>query len=215
MVEVGQTFGRLTVIGTAPTAKQYRHYRCRCVCGNELTVRGTHLSYGNTKSCGCARREALAKNVASVTHGATRDGKRTPTFSSWVSIWQRVRATSGHHFKYYGGRGITVCDRWQKFENFLADMGPRPSPKHSIDRENNDGNYEPGNCRWATRSQQTRNQRPRKNKCGFHGVGWNGRCYQASISVDGRREHLGNFPSAEDAGNAYQEKRRQLEAEAG
>jgi hypothetical protein len=83
----------------------------------------------------------------------------TPEYNAWKQARMRCQNPRNARFKDYGGRGITVCERWQKYENFLSDMGPRPSPLHSLDRENNDGNYEPGNCRWATAEQQQRNMR--------------------------------------------------------
>ena len=112
---------------------------------------------------------------------------------------QRVQATHGKDHANYVQRGITVCERWLKFENFFADMGLRPSSKHSIDRKNNDGNYEPGNCRWATKEQQVHNTRDRyrNNTSGTKGVGWrrDREKWVAFISVRGKRKHLGTFKS--------------------
>ena len=105
-----------------------------------------------------------------LTHGENRRGKRTPEYISWTNLVQRCTNPKNVSFNNYGGRGITVCERWLKFENFLADMGRRPSAKHSLDRyPDNDGNYEPSNCRWATAKQQAHNSRnyhrPPKERC--------------------------------------------------
>jgi hypothetical protein len=126
-----------------------RMWRCRCDCGNEPLVAQRNLTAGNTASCGCI----VGKHKR--THGATD----TPEFMAWVAMRQRCENPRVKSFKDYGARGISVCLRWQTFETFLADMGQRPSSAHSIDREHNDGNYEPGNCRWATVGVQNNNRR--------------------------------------------------------
>lgn len=122
------------------------------------------------KTCGCCGETFSGRNGKYCSrkcansqfykHGETLNGKMTPEFKSWASMIHRCTNTHTPDYVYYGARGITICERWLKsYENFLADMGRRPSPKHSLDRIDNDGNYEPGNVRWATRTQQVRNTR--------------------------------------------------------
>ncbi len=127
-----------------------RHYLRRCKCGTEITGSLTYVLLGKSKSCGCL-------NVINHTkHGMSN----TMVHNIWGGMIQRCTNQKATAWKYYGGRGITICDRWAySFENFFSDMGNPPSKKHSIDRINNDGNYEPGNCRWATASQQAKNRR--------------------------------------------------------
>lgn len=155
----GDRFHFLTVL-SAEVDGLYRVV-CRCDCGVERPFRRRHLLSGHVKSCGCKTSEII--RAARTTHGhAPRGSPRPPEYRSWAMMLSRCRNKNFHRYRDYGARGIGVCKRWEQFENFLADMGPRPSLDHSIDRINNDGNYEPGNCRWATRKQQAANKRPRR-----------------------------------------------------
>jgi hypothetical protein len=153
---VGKTFGSLTVIEKAYSAKYGFHWKCKCLCGVEKIVRGSHLKQGATKSCGCQQ----GGNGGIIKHGyaSGRDKKPLPEYTAWLAMMARCDNPKTLHYRLYGGRGITYCERWRKFENFLADMGNRPSDEHSLDRyPNKNGNYEPTNCRWATSPQQNRN----------------------------------------------------------
>ena len=151
---VGQRFGRLIVIRFDGRDKWRKSYwLCRCDCGKEKIIGGNNLRSGNTKSCGC-----LAKNNA-LKHGHTIKGKGTRTYESWHSMIQRCTNPKDKRYKDYGGRGITVCERWlNSFPNFLEDMGDRPKG-HQIDRMNNDKGYHKSNCLWVTPKQNSRNRR--------------------------------------------------------
>lgn len=161
----GRRFGMWTVLEVhwkylSPT-KRVAFWKCRCDCGTERLVWGEALKKG-AKSCGCARFVGPRRPVKSlvgaarVSHGRTG----TPEHFAWIEMIARCENTKKRLYKNYGGRGIVVCDRWRhSFVNFLSDMGERPSPQHSLDRIDNDGNYEPGNCRWADVETQQNNRR--------------------------------------------------------
>jgi hypothetical protein len=154
--DIGETFEKLTVIAELPRdARSRRWYLVRCDCGNERAVCGANLRPGNTVSCGCYR-----SRMASVTHGDASKGARSAEYTCWTQMKQRCSNPNKDKFHYYGGRGISVCQRWiNSYESFLADMGRKPSAAHSIDRVDVNGDYEPSNCRWATSSEQIRNRR--------------------------------------------------------
>lgn len=146
----GRRFGRLTVGSYAGKSR----WNCICDCGNPCVVRRDHLEKGETTSCGCRVRERMAGLTR--THGMTK----TPEYSAWKSMKNRCYRTANANYMDYGARGVVVCERWiDSFENFLSDMGLRPSDNHSLERKNVDGNYEPENCCWATMKEQNRNRR--------------------------------------------------------
>lgn len=153
----GQKFGRLVVIKQAGKNKHGNYqWSCLCDCGKEKIVSGGHLRRGDTKSCGCLSKEKTIERQTK--HGHKRKYKRSKTYSVWTSMIQRCNNTNHQHYKNYGGRGIAVCKRWKKFDNFLEDMG-EVSAGLQIDRTDNNGNYCKSNCRWVTQKQNSRNRR--------------------------------------------------------
>jgi len=156
----GMKFNKLTVIGFSHKAGPGKFYwHTVCECGNSAVRNGIWMKIGKVKSCGCLKKVSPAR-----THGM----KNTPEYKSWSGLKSRCLQPRNKKYPSYGGRGIKVCERWlNSFENFYADMGPKPSKVHSVGRIDNDGHYEPTNCRWETPKQQSNNRRrPQRSQAG-------------------------------------------------
>ncbi len=156
-VKAGDTYNLLTVIEEVESVfysrMRSRRVLCRCECGKETVVRLSRIRSGETKACGCLQ------GLSSIRHGHAIRGTRSITYATWKSMRQRCLDPNASNYHLYGGRNIHICQQWEDFTAFLEDMGDRPSPNHTIDRINPDGDYAPGNCRWATAKEQGRNRR--------------------------------------------------------
>lgn len=152
-LQPGMVFGHITLTQRVSVpGRRGAFWICNCVCGNSIRKYAGHIRAGQAKSCGCIK-------------GAhrTHEMSHTPEYRAWDNARSRCYSERNRKFPHYGGRGIAMCDRWRNsFANFLEDMGRKPDPSLSLDRINNDGPYAPGNCRWATSSQQNKNRRPFK-----------------------------------------------------
>ena len=152
----GLKFNRLRVVKRMPKISGKKpQWECLCDCGNISIAYSADLKSNKHRSCGCLHIESITK------HGAAANNTVSPTYRSWLSMRERCNNPNATGYEHYGGRGISVCSRWDSFSAFLSDVGERPSMKYSIDRRDNDGNYKPSNCKWSTRIEQAQNKRER------------------------------------------------------
>lgn len=179
-----QVFERLTVKSFAYIKGGNSYWNCDCSCGETAIVKGYRLRNGHTKSCGCLLKDKLATQ-----NGLTK--RFNKEYRIYISMIERCCNVKNKYFYNYGSRGIKVCDRWlESFSNFFEDMGEKPTPKHTIERKNNNGDYSPENCRWATRAEQNRNMR-RNAWLTFNGekfcvVDWSKRTGLSPNTIKGR-----------------------------
>ena len=216
--KVGRRFGRLVVLRQDGFIGRNSAFICLCDCGVEKRIAGHTL--GTTQSCGCLHRERAServkKNPPRLKHGLSGSS----TYSSWQCMVSRVTNPKDTNYPRYGGRGITICLRWSDpdkgFENFVEDMGHRPTSAHSIDRKESEKGYEPGNCRWCTRAQQNQNVKLKSsNSTGYKGINKRANKWLASIRSNGKRYYLGSYNTKNGAALAYNIASEKLHGEYG
>ena len=183
------------IFPTETSKNKYRYGLYKCFCGNIFKTQTQDVNRKNTKSCGCL----IGK--PNITHGLTNHR----LYPTWVMMKNRCLNKKNDAFKHYGERGISICDRWLDVKNFIEDMYPSYQEGLTIDRINNDGNYEPSNCRWATKEVQCRNTRKlsSRNITGYRGIVFQYNKFNARISVDNKKIYLGTFNNDINAAKAY------------
>lgn len=195
-IKVGDEFTRLTVIENMGIIKGKTHFKCECNCGVIKIINGIYLKNGGTKSCGCLQKDWLLRR--NIKHGMCG----TAIYRTWRGMVNRCNNPNAANYSYYGGRGITVCIEWENsFIAFSNDMGLKPKG-FTIERRDNDGDYCPENCYWATCINQAKNKRVAKNnETGTTGVYWNkpSKKYQVYITANHKRYHIGLFKILEQA----------------
>ena len=156
---VGQKFNRWTILSRAENhpISGSAQFLCQCDCGNKTIIPGTSIRKGHSKSCGCLRDELASKRMQGVKFGLKHGLYGTKIYTTWRAMLQRCEDTNSSGYYKYGAKGIKVCKRWHNIKNFVSDMGFPPSPKHSIDRIKNHGDYKPSNCKWSTLIEQMNN----------------------------------------------------------
>lgn len=183
--------------------RRYGFYKC--FCGKNFKAQTTHINSGHTISCGCYNIKKIQQlNIARcTTHGYTKHR----LYQTWNGMIQRCYNLNNKAYKNYGGRGIVVCERWLNVRNFIQDMNDSFQKGLTLDRQNNDGNYEQSNCRWTTKIVQARNTRiiQRNNTSGYKGVSFHKRDnkFQVGIYIESKKIHLGYYDTALEAANAY------------
>lgn len=198
----GKVFSRLTVLSEAGRDKHEKvMWLCECSCGNKPILSGNTIKSGNTKSCGCLHKEIMSNILT--THGL----RKHPLYAVWLSMKARCYNESYHQYADYGGRGITICDRWiNSFRDFYNDVAYHYNDNLQLDRVDNDGNYEPSNVRWVTQQQNGMNRRgATRSTSGYKGVSWNGGKgkWVAQIGLNGKKQHIGYFLDERAAAKAY------------
>lgn len=203
----GKVFGRLTVLEEAGKNKGGDlKWLCLCECGNKKAILGYNIKSGHTKSCGCITKERLKEK--NTTYGLSSH----PLYNTWKGMQARCLNPSTPKYKYYGGRGVTVCEKWLDINNFIKDMYPSYKKGLQLDRIDNDKGYSKDNCRWVTRQQNNSNTRPRKGSSKYKGVSFNTHIskWTAQIVKNGKHYPLGTFISEVEAAIAYNNKAYEL-----
>lgn len=197
---VNQKFGRLKVMSKSGKNKHGKTlWLCHCECGNTTNVSTSDLRNSHTKSCGCLNAVRI-KSGNNYRHGKIN----SPEYGPWTAMRARCHNPNSKAYLNYGGRGIEVCNRWDTFSNFLEDMGPRPTMKHTIERRDVNGNYEPSNCYWLEKIKQARNTRVTNSRdCGVTLDQYDK--WRVRITVDKKRIHVGKFEDKEEAIKARRE----------